>query len=359
MHRDRVIGARHVTVCIIAIGVPVPADRYSRQTRFSPLGVEGQKRLSASRAAIVGCGALGTFHAQALARAGVGFLRIIDRDYVELSNLQRQWLFDETDAEEGTPKAVAAARRLARVNSSIVIEPAVADLTPASAEDLLGDAHCILDATDNFETRFLVNDFAVRESIPWIYGAAVGAYGLVMPVFPLESACFRCVYPEPPAGAQPTCETAGVLNTITAAIAAFQATAALQILSGNAAAVPRQITSIDIWSGRIRQLEMPVRDPGCPACVRRRFDFLDSSRRTPISLCGRDAVQIHDRHRPLDLAELARRLSPLGEVRFNEFALRFFPEPYQLTVFADGRAIIKGTRDAGVARSLYARYIGN
>lgn len=315
--------------------------------------------MSAARVGIVGCGALGTFHAQALARAGVGFLRIIDRDYVELSNLQRQWLFDEADAADATPKAVAAARRLARINSTITIEPAVADLTPATAEDLLGDVQCILDATDNFETRFLINDFAVRESIPWIYGAAVGSYGLVMPVFPLESACLRCVYPEPPTGAQPTCETAGVVNTITATIAAWQATAALQIVSGNAAAVPRQITSIDIWTGKVRQLEMPARDPGCPACVRRRFDFLDASRRTPISLCGRNAVQIHDRHRPLDLPGLAERLAPLGEVRFNEFALRFFLEPYQLTVFADGRAIIKGTQDPGVARSLYARYIGN
>jgi adenylyltransferase/sulfurtransferase len=339
--------------------VSVSSDRYSRQVRFSPLGEIGQQRLLAARAAIVGCGALGTVHAQSLARAGVGFLRIIDRDYVELNNLQRQWLFDESDARDALPKAVAAARRLALVNSEITIEPVVADLTPASAEDLLGDVACILDATDNFETRFLLNDFALRESIPWIYGAAVGSYGLVMPVFPAQSPCLRCLYPEPPTGAQPTCETAGVLNTITTVIGALQATAALQILAGIPNAVPRQLTRIDVWTGQIRTLPLPERDPLCPACIRRRFDFLEGARRAPISLCGRNAVQIHDRHRPLDLPALAARLAPLGEVRYNEFALRFTVEPYLLTVFPDGRAIIKGTQDVGVARSLYARYIGN
>lgn len=309
--------------------------------------------------AILGCGALGTFHAQALARAGVGFIRIIDRDYVELNNLQRQWLFDEADAADSLPKAVAAARHLACINSTIEIEPEVQDVTPSNIEDLLGDVSCILDGTDNFETRFLLNDFAIRESIPWIYGAAVGSYGLVMPVFPAETACLRCVYPDPPAGTQPTCETAGVLNTITATVAAIQASAALQILSGNATAVPRQLTRLDLWTGQVRTLPLPERDPECPACRRRRFEFLDATRRTPISLCGRNAVQIHDSQRPIDLKVLAETLQSLGKVRFNEFALRFFLDSYEMTVFPDGRAIIKGTQDIGVARSLYARYLGN
>ncbi len=323
------------------------------------MGLDGQRKLGQARVALVGCGALGTFQAQALVRAGVGFLRIIDRDYVELNNLQRQWLFTEADAQGAMPKAVAAARHLASANSQATVEPAVADVTPASIEDLLSDVHLILDATDNFETRFLLNDFAVQNQIPWIYGAAVGTYGLTFPVFPLESACLRCVYPDPPGGAQPTCETAGVLNTVTATIAAIQSTMALQILSGQAGAVPRAITSVDLWTGAFRRVALPKRDPQCPTCAMRRFEFLESTKRTPISLCGRNAVQIHDSNRPLDLNALAARLSPLGQVRHNEFALRFFAEPYEMTVFPDGRAIIKGTQDTGVARSLYARYVGS
>lgn len=334
------------------------SDRYSRQERFAPLGPDGQARLAASRVAIVGCGALGTYHAAALARAGVGLLRIIDRDYVELNNLQRQWLYEEADAAENLPKAIAAARHLGRVNSTVVAEPVVADLTARNAAELLGGFDLLLDGSDNFETRYLVNDFAVREGIPWIYGAAVGSYGLSMPVLPGETACLACVYPEPPSGAQPTCETAGVLATITTIIGALQVTAAMQILSGHAAAAPRRITTVDVWSGAIRQLTQPPRDPQCRACGARDFQYLDGARRAPISLCGRNAVQIHERERPVDLADLGRRLAPLGQVRANEFALRFFIEPYEMTVFPDGRAIIKGTQDPGTARSLYARYVG-
>jgi adenylyltransferase/sulfurtransferase len=323
------------------------------------MGLEGQRKLAQARAAVVGCGALGTFQAQALVRAGVGLVRIIDRDYVELNNLQRQWLFTEADAQSAMPKAVAAARHLGESNSAVAVEPVVADVTPASIEDLLSGVHLVLDATDNFETRFLLNDFAVQNKIPWIYGAAVGTYGLAFPVFPLDSACLRCIYPDPPGGAQPTCETAGVLNTITATIAAIQSTMALQFLSGQSPAVPRVITSVDLWTGAFRRIALPPRDPQCPTCAMRQFEFLESTKRTPISLCGRNAVQIHERNRPLDLDALAERLAPLGQVRHNEFALRFFPEPYEMTVFPDGRAIIKGTQDTGVARSLYARYIGS
>jgi len=309
-----------------------------------------------ARVAVVGCGALGSFQAGALARAGVGFLRIIDRDYVELSNLQRQWLFDQCDVEQGLPKAIAAARKIAAINSDIEVEPAVADLTPSNIDDLLGDVNLILDGTDNFETRYLINDYAVSRRLPWIYGAAVGSYGITMPVLPGVTACLRCIYPQPPGGAQPTCETAGVLGPITALIASLQVSEAFKILCG--AEVSRKITTVDVWSGEIRQVVQPPPDERCPACGRREFPYLNGERRSPVSLCGRNAVQIHERSRPLDLADLAERLAPLGIVRANEFALRFEMPPYLLTIFPDGRAIVKGTTDVGVARSLYARYVG-
>jgi molybdopterin/thiamine biosynthesis adenylyltransferase len=333
-------------------------ERYSRQILFAGIGTEGQEALLASHAVIAGCGALGSFHAAALARAGVGRITIVDRDYVEPSNLQRQWIFEESDAAECLPKAVAAERSLARINSTVVVRGVVVDLTPANAEELLGSATVILDGTDNFETRYLINDFAVNRGIPWLYGAAVGSYGLAMPVIPGRTPCLRCVYPEPPAGAQPTCETAGVLNTIIGLIASLQVADALKILSGRAACVQPRITMADIWSGGIRQIEAPPRDPACPACARREFPFLEEFRREPVRLCGRNAVQIDGRGVQVDLGELKARLSPLGGVRANDFALRFSAPPYEITVFPDGRAIIKGVADPGLARSLYARYIG-
>ena len=336
-----------------------PAEsRYSRQIRFAPLGEAGQAKIRGASVAIVGCGALGSVQAEAMARAGVGRLRIIDRDFVEWSNLQRQFLFEEADAAEALPKAVAAARRLARVNSEVELEPMVADLVPANAQELFENIDLILDGTDNFETRFLINDAAVESGIPWIYGAAVGSYGIKMPILPGRTACFRCVYPEPPPGAQPTCETEGVLAPVTAAIAALQVADALKILAAGGSAVDARITTVDVWSGTLRQMDAPERDPGCPCCVRRQFPYLDGSRRAPISLCGRNAVQIHERARPVDLPELAERLGAVAPVRANEFALRVTLDPYELTVFPDGRAIIKGTTDVGVARSLYARYVG-
>jgi molybdopterin-synthase adenylyltransferase len=335
---------------------PRDRERYSRQILFAGIGEQGQQQLLDARVAVAGCGALGSFQAGALARAGVGFLRIIDRDYVELSNLQRQWLFDESDVEQSLPKAVAAARKIATLNSDVRVEPVVADLTSSNVEDLLADVDLILDGTDNFETRYLVNDFAVDRTVPWIYGAAVGSYGIVMPVMPGESACLRCIYPDPPAGAQPTCETAGVLGAVTALIASLQVAAAIQILCG-ARPAPK-ITTVDIWTGEIRQLTQPGPVAVCPACGLRVFPYLNGERRAPVSLCGQNAVQIHERARPLELRDLAVRLAPLGSVRSNEFALRFETPPYLMTIFPDGRAIIKGTTDVGIARSLYARYIG-
>jgi molybdopterin/thiamine biosynthesis adenylyltransferase len=335
---------------------PRDRERYSRQILFPGIGEQGQQHLLDARVAVAGCGALGSFQAGALARAGIGFLRIIDRDYVELSNLQRQWLFDECDVEQGLPKAVAAARKIAGINSDVDVEPLVADLTPSNVEELLGAMDLILDGTDNFETRYLINDFAVARGVPWVYGAAVGSYGIAMPVIPGKTACLRCIYPDPPAGAQPTCETEGVLGSITALIAGLQVSEAIKILCGVEPA--RKITTVDVWSGEIRQVAQPGSVADCPACGRREFSYLTGERRAPVSLCGHNAVQIHERSRPLELRDLATRLAPLGPVRANEFALRFEAPPYLLTVFPDGRAIIKGTTDVGVARSLYARYIG-
>ena len=333
--------------------------RYSRQILFPGIGERGQEALLRSHAVVVGCGALGSFHVAALARAGVGKLTIIDRDYVEPGNLHRQWLFEESAAAESLPKAAAAARHIARINSTVETRAIVADLTASNAGELLGEADAILDGTDNFEARYLVNDFAVSRGIPWLYGAAVGSYGLAMPVIPGRTACLRCVYPDPPAGVQPTCETAGVLNVIVSAVASMQVADALKILCGCAAQVQARITTIDLWQGGIRQIEEPARDPDCPACGRGEFSYLEQRRRPPVTLCGRNAVQVHERERPLDMVELAARLAPLGEVRANEFALRFLIAPYEMTVFPDGRAIVKGTSDEGVARSLYARYVGN
>jgi adenylyltransferase/sulfurtransferase len=333
-------------------------QRFSRQIRFAPFGPEVQEILASATAVIVGCGALGTVQAGLLARAGVGTLRLIYRDYVEESNLQRQLLYTEADAVQSLPKAEASRRHLLDANSGVSIEAHVSDLNPENAGELLAGAGVILDGTDNFETRLLVNDYSVRHGIPWIYGAAVASYGIAMPVIPGESACFRCIYPEPPSGAQPTCETAGVLGPVTSLIGSIQAMEAMKILGGRTAAVRHRIFTADLWNGPVRETAMPVRDPDCPCCARREFAWLNG-RRAPVSLCGRNAVQIHERNRPLDLRELATRLKGLGTVRSNEFALRFATENYDITMFPDGRAIIKGTTDIGVARGLYSKYIGN
>lgn len=324
------------------------------------MGAEGQRKLRAAHVAVVGCGALGSVQAESMARAGVGLLRLIDRDFVEWSNLQRQFLFDERDAAQAMPKAAAAARRLASVNSDVVLEPMVADLTASNAAELFEGIDLILDGCDNFETRYLINDFAVRSGIPWIYGAAVGSYGLKFAIVPAHTACFRCIYPESPKTPQPNCETEGVLAPVTTTIAALQVADALRILCSprEVDSVDARITTVDVWSGEIRQIAAPARDPGCPCCVRREFEYLDGSRRAPVSLCGRNAVQIHERSRHIDLSELALKLGPIAVVRSNEFALRASLDPYELMVFPDGRAIIRGTTDVGLARSLYARYVG-
>jgi len=334
-------------------------DRYARQTLFKQLGPEGQKKLTQARVVIVGCGATGSAVASLLARSGVGTLRIVDRDYVESSNLQRQSLFDEDDARESVPKAVAGARQIARFNSQIVVEPHVADLTHFNAEMLLGGADLILDGTDNFETRYLINDYAVKHSVAWVYAAAVGSYGVTMNILPGETACLACVFPDAPRGTVETCETAGILNSAVNLVASIAATEALKFLVGAQSKMRRTLLSWDVWTNEQAEVSATKPRAGCRACGDRNFVHLAGEGRPHITLCGRNSVQIHERQRPVDFAEMSARLEPLGTVRHNEFVLKFWREPYEMTLFPDGRAIIKGTTDTAIARSLYARYVGS
>jgi molybdopterin-synthase adenylyltransferase len=334
-------------------------ERYSRQILFPGIGAEGQKRLATAHVAIVGCGATGSALASLLARSGVGTIRIIDRDYVELSNLQRQSLFDETDAAESLPKAIAAASRIASFNSQTVVEPQVADLTPSNIDQLLSGTQLILDGTDNFETRYLVNDYAVKNAVPWIYAAAVGSYGVTLNVLPGQTACLACVFPDPPQGAFETCETAGILNSTVNLVASNEATEALKYLVGAADKLRRTLLSFDVWTNERAEVAASHPRTGCRACGERDFIHLAGEGRPHITLCGRNSVQIHERNRPVDFTEIKERLSPHGAVRHNDFVLKFWRDPYEMTLFPDGRAIIKGTTDTAVARSLYARYIGS
>jgi adenylyltransferase/sulfurtransferase len=326
---------------------------------FRGIGAEGQRKLTASRIAIVGCGATGSALASLLARAGVGTIRIIDRDYVEASNLQRQSLFDEADAAESLPKAIAAARKIAAFNSEIVIEPHVADLTPGNVEVLVGSVQLILDGTDNFETRYLINDFSVKNSLPWIYTAAVASYGVTLNVLPGKTACLACIFSDPPQGTFETCETSGILNSAVNLAASIAATEAVKLLVGAETWLRRTLLSFDVWSNERVEVAADKPRAGCRTCGKHEFPHLAGVGRPHITLCGRNSVQIHERHRPIDLAQMSERLKPHGAVRHNDFVLKFCPEPYEMTLFPDGRAIIKGTTDQAVARSLYARYVGS
>ncbi len=334
-------------------------ERYSRQVLFPGIGRDGQRKLAAARVALVGCGATGSALASLLARAGVGSIRIVDRDYVEPSNLQRQSLFDESDAAQSLPKAIAAARKIAAFNSQIIVEPQVADLVPANVGSLLEGMQLILDGTDNFETRYLLNDFAVKASLPWIYTAAVGSYGVTLNVLPGKTACLACLFPDLPHGTLETCETAGILNSAVNLAASIAATEAFKVLVGADAWVRRTLLSFDVWSNQHAEVRAEDPRPGCRACGDREFLHLAGAGRAHITLCGRNSVQIHERHRPIDFSEVSQRLKPHGAVRHNDFVLKFWPEPYEMTLFPDGRAIIKGTTDTAVARSLYARYVGS
>jgi len=334
-------------------------DRYSRQVLFPGIGREGQARLSQSHVVIVGCGATGACVSGLLARAGTGHLLIIDRDYVEPSNLQRQSLFDEADAAESVPKAVAAVRKISAFNSEVEAKAEVADLTPANIETLLSEADLILDATDNFETRYLINDFAVKHGKPWIYAAAVAAYAVTMNVIPGETACLACMFPAPPEGTVETCDTAGILNSAVNLIGSIQATEAIKILVGARDKLRRTLLSFDVWSNEQAEIAAARPRTGCQTCEKREFIYLAGERRPQITLCGRNSVQIHERNRPVDFAEMSVRLGAHGTVKHNAFVLKFWRDPYEMTLFPDGRAIIKGTNDTAVARSLYARFVGS
>jgi molybdopterin-synthase adenylyltransferase len=312
---------------------------------------------------LCGCGALGSTIANLLVRAGVGTLRIVDRDFVELSNLQRQSLFDEADARAGLPKAVAAAEKLRTINSTVTVEPIVADLNPANIERFCEGIDVILDGTDNFETRFLINDAAVKLAIPWVYGGCVGAEGQTMTILPGETACLRCLMPECPApGSTATCETAGILGPIVGVIASIEVAEAMKLLSGNRAAVSRQLTVIDVWQNEIRRIDVRrLRDQtDCPTCKHGEFLWLSgrTGSRTAV-LCGRNAVQLSHPGATVSLDELAARLESVGQLSRNQYLLRLAVEGYELTIFPGGRAIISGTDDISAARAVYAKYIGN
>jgi molybdopterin-synthase adenylyltransferase len=290
-----------------AAEIPADSDRYSRQKLFRPIGVDGQARIQKATVAVVGCGALGSFQAEALARAGVGKLKLIDRDYVDWSNLQRQWLYDEADASAETPKAIAAKRRLHQLNRDVRVEAFVSDCTPSTADDLISGCDLILDGTDNFETRYLLNDFSVRAGVPWVYGAAIGSYGVAMPIVPGRGPCFACVYPEPPTGLQATCDADGVIAPVTASVAALQVALGLRLLVGWPG-FQAFLQSWDIWEGTVRRVAAGAQDPECPVCGRREFRWLEGQKRIPVSLCGRNAVQLHEHERPLNLGQLAEKL---------------------------------------------------
>jgi molybdopterin/thiamine biosynthesis adenylyltransferase len=337
-------------------------DRYNRQILFSGIGAEGQQRLLGSRAVIIGCGALGSAQAEALARAGVGRLRIVDRDFVESSNLQRQTMFTERDALERLPKAIAAAHHIAEINSEIQTEPEIADVNYTNIERLIKDCNVVLDGTDNFATRYLINDACVKHNVNWIYGAAVGSYGVTMTVRPQVTPCLRCVFEEaPPAASAPTCDTAGVIMPIISVVAAVQVSEALKLLTGQVDQLHNSLMQFDVWRNEWRKIKPGIPSPECPTCALGSFDTLAATASEFAAvLCGRNAVQISPtRSARVDFEVLAERLRASGEVKFNDYLLRFHAGDYELTVFQDARSIIRGTDQITTARSLYAKYIGN
>jgi molybdopterin/thiamine biosynthesis adenylyltransferase len=377
-------------------------DRYSRQILFPGIGAAGQHLLASAHVAIIGVGATGAATASLLARAGIGTLTLIDRDFVEPSNLQRQVLFDEADARESLPKAEAARRKIALFNSTVTVHPHIADLVPANIHELLSPANLILDATDNFETRYLINDYAVQQSKPWIYAAAIGAYAATMNILPksptpaqkekdchserseepphlffqgdpelaegdvpipcLPTACLACIFPNPPTGPVETCDTAGILATAVNLAASIQATEALKLLTNQPHLMRRTLLSHDLWSNERSEISTAKPNPACTVCGQRIFSHLAGEGRPHITLCGRNSVQIHEHHRPVDFAAMRNRLLPhsdIQELRFNDLLLRFKRPPHTFTLFPDGRCLIQGTTDITMARSLYARFIGS
>ena len=340
------------------------SSRYSRQVLFAPIGVHGQERLGQKKVAIVGMGALGAVLANHMVRAGVGHVRLIDRDFVEMSNLQRQMLYDEQDAADHLPKAVAAGTKLRAINSQVEVEEIVADLHPGNAESLLNDVDLILDGTDNFQVRYLLNDVAVKHGIPWVYGGAVRARGMCAVIRPGITPCFRCLFPHPPAGLGETCDTVGVIGPIIHVIASYQAVEALKLLVEAYDAVNPNLEQLDLWDNDSFSIPLAHgRSPNCPACAKGQFEYLERSGELTeeyASLCGRDTVQISPGYpQNIDLPRLADRLEKLGKVEQNRFLLRFHTEGHTLVFFHDGRVLVQGTHDIPTARTLYARYVGH
>jgi molybdopterin/thiamine biosynthesis adenylyltransferase len=336
-------------------------SRYSRQELFAGIGREGQAALRRSRVTLVGCGALGSVLADTMVRAGVGSLTVVDRDYLEMSNLHRQSLFDEEDVHRGLPKAAAAEARLRRINSDVRVEGVVADLATDNAAELVKGADLVLDGTDNFETRFLLNDVCVRAGLPWVYGACVGSYGLALLVRPRLSPCLRCVLEDVPApGSGPTCDTAGVVAPIVHVVAGIQGAEALKVLAGRTESLLPGIVTVDLWQGTFEVMDLRQQPPSCPACTQGRYDYAEAATGASAVLCGREAVQVRaPRGTHVDLPALAGRLAAVGEVTANEYLVRFRGGENELVVFEDGRAIVKGVKDVAQARSVYARYVGS
>ncbi len=335
-------------------------DRYSRQILFNGIGEEGQRRLTAAQVLIVGCGALGSAHAESLARAGIGHLRLVDRDFVEPSNLQRQTMFTESDAENRLPKAIAAANHLRQINSEIEIEPHVTDINYSNIEQMIEGCDVVIDGTDNFATRYLLNDACVKHNITWIYGAAVGSYGVTMTIRPHQTACLRCVFEEaPPAASAPTCDTAGVIMPIINIVSAVQVTETLKLITGRIQDLHGSLMQFDVWRNEWRRIGPGAPRQDCPTCGLARYETLSRAAEGAAVLCGRDAIQISpSQPTRINFSSLAERLRRLGEVKFNEYLLRFKTGNFELTVFQDARSIIRGTDEIATARSLYAKYIG-
>jgi adenylyltransferase/sulfurtransferase len=334
-------------------------SRYSRQELFAGIGREGQEKIRRSRVLVVGCGALGSATAETMARAGVGALTLVDRDFVEASNLQRQSLFDEEDAALARPKAIAAEARLVRLNSEVAVRGIVADVDAALADRLVREADLVLDGTDNFETRYVLNDVCVRAGVPWVYGACVAAHGAALAVRPGKTPCLRCVLGErPAAGSGETCDTSGVVAPIVQVVAGVQAAEALKILAGRETALVDGLVTVDLWAGTFDVAGFAGRAPWCPSCAQGRFDYADALPAGAAVLCGRDAVQLRTGGLPIDVLRLAARLRAAGEVVANEHLVRLRASDAELVVFADGRAIVKGTADAARARAVLARYVG-
>jgi molybdopterin/thiamine biosynthesis adenylyltransferase len=335
-------------------------QRYSRQILFDKLGREGQEKLGRGSVLVVGCGALGAAVSTLLARAGVGTLRLVDRDIVDTSNLHRQILFDEADAAAQLPKAEAAARKLRAINSACRIEAHVADVTPRNVERLVAGMDVVVDGLDNFEARYLLNDACLSANVPWVYGGVLGAVGVTLTILPGDGPCLRCVFPDPPPpGVLPTCETQGVIGPAPVVIGALEAVEACKLLIGSPE-VRREVAYVDVWEGSLRTVRVE-RSPACPACGQRKFEFLRASAHSSAaSLCGRNSVQITpaaDGTVPLE--RLAQDLARAGTVSFNGFLLQFGADGLELVLFPDGRALIKGTNNPEVARGFYAKYVGN